>query len=219
VPRWDAEVVACGAVWIDATVERLFRHRALVLLALVPALAVAAAGALRLRFDFSPQNLFVSGDEDFRYLEESQRVFGRDDNRLYVHVRSSELFSATTVEALQELHRRLLAVPGVEAVDDLTTAIVLSPGRGAVPLIEVGGPRGAGLAGRETAIGDAIGLAVKRLRDDAAAERVLVLLTDGANTSGELQPLQAAEFAAREGLTIYTVGVGADEVSGMGGIE
>lgn len=69
-----------------------------------------------------------------------------------------------------------------------------------------------GLAGRETAIGDAIGLAVKRLRDDAASERVLILLTDGANTSGEVQPLQAAEFAAREGLTIYTVGVGADEM-------
>jgi Ca-activated chloride channel family protein len=69
-----------------------------------------------------------------------------------------------------------------------------------------------GLAGRETAIGDAIGLAVKRLREDAASERVLVLLTDGANTSGEVQPLQATEFAAREGLRIYTVGVGADEM-------
>jgi Ca-activated chloride channel family protein len=69
-----------------------------------------------------------------------------------------------------------------------------------------------GLAGRETAIGDAIGLAVKRLREDAASERVLILLTDGANTSGEVQPMQATEFAAREGLTIYTVGVGADEM-------
>ena len=69
-----------------------------------------------------------------------------------------------------------------------------------------------GLAGRETAIGDAIGLAVKRLRADAASERVLVLLTDGANTSGEVQPMQATEFAAREGLRIYTVGVGADEM-------
>lgn len=69
-----------------------------------------------------------------------------------------------------------------------------------------------GLAGRETAIGDAIGLAVKRLRDDAASDRVLVLLTDGANTAGEVQPLQAAEFAARDGLTVYTVGVGADEM-------
>jgi Ca-activated chloride channel family protein len=69
-----------------------------------------------------------------------------------------------------------------------------------------------GLAGRETAIGDAIGLAVKRLREEAATERVLILLTDGANTSGEVQPMQATEFAAREGMTIYTVGVGADEM-------
>ncbi|MDX1557127.1 MAG: VWA domain-containing protein, partial [Xanthomonadales bacterium] len=69
-----------------------------------------------------------------------------------------------------------------------------------------------GLAGRETAIGDAIGLAVKRLREDAAEDRVLILLTDGANTSGEVEPLQATEFAAREELTIYTVGVGADEM-------
>jgi Ca-activated chloride channel family protein len=69
-----------------------------------------------------------------------------------------------------------------------------------------------GLAGRETAIGDAIGLSVKRLREDTATERVLILLTDGANTSGEVQPLQATEFAAREDLTIYTVGVGADEM-------
>ncbi len=53
---------------------------------------------------------------------------------------------------------------------------------------------------------------MKRLREDAASERVLILLTDGANTSGEVQPLQAAEFAAREGLTVYTVGVGADEM-------
>jgi Ca-activated chloride channel family protein len=50
------------------------------------------------------------------------------------------------------------------------------------------------------------------LRDDAASERVLILLTDGANTSGEVQPMQATEFAAREGLKIYTVGVGADEM-------
>jgi hypothetical protein len=41
---------------------------------------------------------------------------------------------------------------------------------------------------------------------------VLILLTDGANTSGEVEPLQATEFAAREGLRIYTVGVGADEM-------
>jgi len=68
-----------------------------------------------------------------------------------------------------------------------------------------------GLAGRATAIGDALGLAVKRLRDKQEGDRVLILMTDGANTAGEVDPLQAAELAAREGLKIYTIGIGADE--------
>ena len=69
-----------------------------------------------------------------------------------------------------------------------------------------------GLAGQATAIGDAVGLAIKRLRDTADEERVLILMTDGANTSGEVDPLQAAKLAAREGLKIYTIGIGADEM-------
>ncbi|MDJ0958167.1 MAG: VWA domain-containing protein [Arenicellales bacterium] len=69
-----------------------------------------------------------------------------------------------------------------------------------------------GLAGKKTAIGDAIGLAVKRLQESAGESRVLILLTDGANTAGEISPLKAAELAANTGLKIYTIGVGADEI-------
>lgn len=86
-----------------------------------------------------------------------------------------------------------------------------------------------GLAGKETAIGDAIGLAVKRLReaesqeagernppnDDSKnklADKILILLTDGANTAGEVEPIKAAELAAESGLKIYTIGIGADEM-------
>ena len=69
-----------------------------------------------------------------------------------------------------------------------------------------------GLAGEKTAIGDAIGLGIKRLRDNPENQRVLILLTDGANTAGTVQPLQAAELAAKEKLKIYTIGVGADEM-------
>lgn len=69
-----------------------------------------------------------------------------------------------------------------------------------------------GLAGRATAIGDAIGLAVKRIRQRENANRVLILLTDGANSAGEVEPIEAARLAAREGLKIYTIGVGADEM-------
>ena len=68
-----------------------------------------------------------------------------------------------------------------------------------------------GLAGRETAIGDAIGLAVKRLRKEDEKNRVLILLTDGANTAGNVDPLKAADLAAQEKVKIYAIGVGADE--------
>jgi Ca-activated chloride channel family protein len=69
-----------------------------------------------------------------------------------------------------------------------------------------------GLAGDNTAIGDAIGLAVKRLRNESSNSRVLILLTDGANTAGEVSPLKAAELAAANHLKIYTIGIGADEM-------
>ncbi len=74
-----------------------------------------------------------------------------------------------------------------------------------------------GLAGKKTAIGDAIGLAVKRLKVGGGNEQVLILLTDGANTAGQLTPLKAAELAATEGLKIYTIGIGAEtmEVEGF----
>ena len=66
------------------------------------------------------------------------------------------------------------------------------------------------LAGRSTAIGDAIGLAVKRLRDQDESNRVLVLLTDGSNSAGNVEPLKAADLAAQEKIKIYTIGIGSD---------
>jgi Ca-activated chloride channel homolog len=81
------------------------------------------------------------------------------------------------------------------------------------------------LAGRETAIGDAIGLAVKRLRRPAVTpaadasgeaegrtsqEHVLVLLTDGVNTAGVLDPLKAAELARDGGVRVHTIGFGGE---------
>lgn len=70
-----------------------------------------------------------------------------------------------------------------------------------------------GLAGRSTAIGDAIGLAVKRLRDRPVKSRVLLLLTDGANSAGAVDPLEAARIAAENDVRIHTIGVGAERGS------
>ncbi|MBE9567406.1 MAG: VWA domain-containing protein, partial [Proteobacteria bacterium] len=88
-----------------------------------------------------------------------------------------------------------------------------------------------GLAGQATAIGDAIGLAVKRLNEQQkkqrevalqqpatdiakqadkhiSEDRVLILLTDGVSNRGEISPLKAAELAASKGLKIHTIGIG-----------
>lgn len=68
-----------------------------------------------------------------------------------------------------------------------------------------------GMAGKATAIGDAIAVASKRLKDLPAKSKVMILLTDGANTHGRVEPMTAAAAAAALGIKIYTVGVGTDE--------
>ena len=70
-----------------------------------------------------------------------------------------------------------------------------------------------GLAGRNTAIGDAIGLALKRLNDQPDAEHILVLMTDGENTAGVVSVDDAAQMAAKNGLKIYTLGIGSERRS------
>lgn len=72
-----------------------------------------------------------------------------------------------------------------------------------------------GIAGSNTAIGDAIGLAVKRLRERPAKSRVLVLITDGANNGGEVDPLLAARLAAAAGVKVHTIGIGAEADESM----
>lgn len=68
----------------------------------------------------------------------------------------------------------------------------------------------AGMAGNATAIGDAIGLSVKTLRQRPEGSRVLVLLTDGDDNSSSIPPLEAAKLAKQYGIRIYTVGVGSN---------
>lgn len=64
------------------------------------------------------------------------------------------------------------------------------------------------MAGNGTAIGDAIGVSVKKLRERPEGSRVLILVTDGENTEGSMPPVLAAQLAAHEGIRIYTIGVG-----------
>ncbi|MDJ0858667.1 MAG: VWA domain-containing protein [Dinoroseobacter sp.] len=71
-----------------------------------------------------------------------------------------------------------------------------------------------GMAGPNTAIGDAIGLAVRTFEASEVDQRLLILLSDGADTSSRMTPINAAEIAAQNGVTIQTIGVGDPEASG-----
>ena len=65
-----------------------------------------------------------------------------------------------------------------------------------------------GMAGDATAIGSALGISIKRLKDLESKSKVIILLTDGLNNAGPLTPLQAAEIAKAFNIKIYSIGVG-----------
>lgn len=65
-----------------------------------------------------------------------------------------------------------------------------------------------GMAGGNTAIGNALGVAVRSLKELPGDSRIVVLLTDGENTTGILDPMKAARAAATYGIKVYTIGVG-----------
>ena len=64
-----------------------------------------------------------------------------------------------------------------------------------------------GFAGEDTAIGDALGLAIKRLRERPASSRICILLTDGQDTASTVDPMEAAALAAQLDVKIYTIGI------------
>ena len=86
-------------------------------------------------------------------------------------------------------------------------APLTTDGAAVATMLDTAVPR---MAGDSTAIGDAVGLAVKKLRERPEGSRVLILLTDGENTSGTLPPREAALLARRYDTRIYTIGVGSD---------
>ena len=71
-----------------------------------------------------------------------------------------------------------------------------------------------GMAGPQTAVGDAIGLAIHAFEESQVEERLLILLTDVNDTASKMTPINAAEIARLEGVEVYTIGVGDPAASG-----
>jgi Ca-activated chloride channel family protein len=78
------------------------------------------------------------------------------------------------------------------------------------------------MAGDGTAIGDGLGLALKRLKDIEGTSKAIILITDGVNTAGQVTPLKAAQIAQSLGIQIHTIGIGSGSTplsgGGLGGI-
>lgn len=101
-------------------------------------------------------------------------------------------------------HDRIgLVVFGEEAFTQVPLTLDHQSLRSSLRSVEIG------VAGsRGTAIGSAIAVSGKRLKDLEAPERIMILLTDGQNNAGRIDPMQAAEAAAALGIRVYTIGVG-----------
>jgi Ca-activated chloride channel family protein len=91
--------------------------------------------------------------------------------------------------------------------DAFLQAPLTTDGSAVKAMLDTAVPR---MAGDSTAIGDAVGLAVKKLRERPEGSRILILLTDGENTSGSLPPREASLLAQRYDTRIYTIGVGSE---------
>ena len=77
-------------------------------------------------------------------------------------------------------------------------------------LVNILGTVKSGIIEDGTAIGNGLGTAVNRLRESSAKSKVVILLTDGVNNSGQIAPLTAADIAQTLGIRVYTIGVGSE---------
>ncbi len=76
-----------------------------------------------------------------------------------------------------------------------------------------------GISGRSTAISDALGLSLKRLIQSEAKSRVIILLSDGADTKADVAPQAAAEIAAKHGIRVHTIAMGPQDLENNPGAE
>lgn len=76
-----------------------------------------------------------------------------------------------------------------------------------------------GMAGPHTAIGDAIGLSLNTFQGSDVEQKLVILLSDGADTNSRMSPLNAANIAARQGVSIYTIGVGNEDGAGEARVD
>ncbi|MEM7462508.1 MAG: VWA domain-containing protein [Pseudomonadota bacterium] len=109
--------------------------------------------------------------------------------------------------------RMALIIFGTRAFVQAPFTEDLSGLQGILDQIEVG------MAGPNTALGDAIGLSIRTFEASDVEQRLLILLSDGADTSSRMTPINAAALAAERGVSIQTIGVGDPEATGENRVD
>ncbi len=142
----------------------------------------------------------LSGSMDYADFPDEE---GRNVRRLTAVQRVVDRFIAE-----RETDRIGLIVFGNRAYLQLPFTRDVATARALVDLMDVG------MAGPQTAIGDAIGLSVRSFESSEVEQRLLILLTDGNDTASKMTPINAAEIASLNGVEIHTIGVGDPRASG-----
>ncbi len=142
----------------------------------------------------------LSGSMDYADFPDEE---GRNVRRLTAVQRVVDRFIAA-----READRIGLIVFGNRAYLQLPFTRDVATARALVDLMDVG------MAGPQTAIGDAIGLSVRSFESSEVEQRLLILLTDGNDTASKMTPINAAEIASLNGVEIHTIGVGDPAASG-----
>ena len=142
----------------------------------------------------------LSGSMDYRDFP------GRDGQPISRHQAVQQVVKAFIAE--RESDRVGLIVFGDKAYMQLPFTRDLATASTLVDLMAVA------MAGPQTALGDAIGLSIHAFESSSIEERILILLTDGNDTASRMTPINAAAIAARNGVEIYTIGIGDPQATG-----
>jgi len=142
----------------------------------------------------------LSGSMDYRDFTDTQ---GERTSRFAAVQRVVDEFVAQRTQ-----DRVGLIVFGNRAYLQLPFTRDVQAARSLVALMEVG------MAGPRTALGDAIGLAIRNFADSTVDRRLLILLSDGSDTASTMTPINAAEVARNEAMEIFTIGIGDPRATG-----
>lgn len=177
----------------------LFLLRVCAVVAMIIALARPQAGRSRMQQKSEGLDIMLVVDTSGSMKAMDFTIQGKNQDRLFVVKHVLEEFIQTRSD-----DRIGMVVFGTHAYAQAPLTLdhdVLSKYLEAVEI---------GVAGEQTAIGEAIAVAVNRMKDIEAKSKIMILLTDGSNTSGKVDPIEAANAAKAFDVKIYTIGVGSN---------